>query len=83
MFAAMARYFMKGNNPIRKIMVGTLYTYWLNHFFTLSAYAGVSLHLPCINWHISKGALDVMDLPEETDLGRNMRYMIKKILERE
>ena len=55
MFAAMARYFFKGNNPIRKIMVGTLYTYWLNHFFTLSAYTGVSLHLPCRIYNKSKG----------------------------
>jgi hypothetical protein len=47
-FAGLVRYCLKGTKPGRKLGLGGLYVYWINHFFTLGAYVGVSMNLPCI-----------------------------------
>lgn len=39
-------YCMKGKSPGIKILSGVLYTYWINHFFTLGSQLGVLVHLP-------------------------------------
>ncbi|EAR95305.2 hypothetical protein TTHERM_00383650 (macronuclear) [Tetrahymena thermophila SB210] len=42
-------YCLKGNNIPIKLTGGFLYGYWIQHFYTLGSYAGVTLKLPCKN----------------------------------
>lgn len=44
--AALSFYFIKGNSIPTRVVLGILYGYWVNHFYTIGAYAGVLITLP-------------------------------------
>ena len=45
-FGALTVYFVKGNSIKTRVLLGILYGYWVNHFYTLGSYAGVLVTLP-------------------------------------
>ena len=46
MFGGLFTYCMKGRSPLLKVFGGFMYTYWINHFFTLGSYVGLAIYLP-------------------------------------
>lgn len=45
-FLLLAIYCFKGNHRGRKVFLGFLYGYWMNHFATLGSYLGVLFRMP-------------------------------------
>ena len=46
-FFNFAAYCLKGRSIAGKLFSGFIYTYWINHFFTLGAYCGLLKNMPC------------------------------------
>ena len=46
MFTALLVYCMRGRTIKLKLLYGFLYMYWIEHFYTFGAYAGMILKMP-------------------------------------
>lgn len=45
-FTGMAAYFLHGNSMAKKFVIGFLYVYWMNHFYTIGTFCGAFLRMP-------------------------------------
>ena len=53
-FGSLTYYCLRANGAKGKLALGFLYVYWINHFFTIGSFVGVTLSLPWALRHLGK-----------------------------
>lgn len=74
-FAGLTFYCVKGHSAKLKLLSGFLYVYWINHFFTVASFVGVSLNL-------NKAFRHLYQIGPEHETYRSMAAITKLIRER-
>ncbi|KAL4505855.1 hypothetical protein ABPG72_013616 [Tetrahymena utriculariae] len=68
-------YCLKGNSIPIKLTSGFLYGYWIQHFYTLGSYVGVTMKLP---W-----AINELDMGEKYETSLYLRKFLARLKQRE
>lgn len=52
-FGSLTYYCIHSHGTKSKLFLGMLYVYWINHFFTIGSFIGVTMQLPWAIEHLS------------------------------